>query len=308
MPYIESSKAINHRTSFHEHITVCICTFRRKEVFDAIASVQNQKGVGAREFSILVIDNDENDKIREEVEIISNCSPVEIRYFHAPAKNISVARNAALVNSNSRWIAFLDDDETATQGWLASLRRGSLDAEVVLGPVLSDYPAGAPAWLLQCDFHSTRAEADLANAYCGNVLIDLNFVKSHNVKFAIELGRIGGEDTVFFRQLAIAGARFAYAPDAIVLEPVAPTRANMRWVMRRKIRAGQTHGLVCRMFNRRAYAALWVSAPAKMAASGLAAILSGPGSNRSRRWLARACFHLGALRYRVHPSILEEYG
>lgn len=290
------------------HITVCICTFRRAEVMRAIDSVQRQEGIAPEMFSILVIDNDDTDQNRETIERVAQSSPVGLRYIHVPARNISLARNGALDNANSRWIAYIDDDEMAQEDWLVNLWRKSQGAEIVLGPVISVYAPHSPDWLRRCDFHSTRAEANLANAYTGNVLIDLEFVNAHSIRFLPELGRTGGEDTVFFRQLAQLGARSAYASDAVVYEPVLEARANMRWVLRRNLRAGQTHGMVCRLFDRRAFAALWYTAMAKSVVSALAVVLCGPGSIRSRQWLARACFHFGALSYRVWPTILKEYG
>jgi hypothetical protein len=45
-----------------------------------------------------------------------------------------------------------------------------------------------------------------------------------------------------------------------------------------------------------------------MALSGFMALLTLPGSDSSRKWLARACLHGGALHFRIRNEILEEYG
>ena len=71
------------------------------------------------------------------VEAASRTGPRPIRYLREPQPGISYARNAGVRAAGGRWLAFMDDDETAGPYWLASLLscvRGGA-AEMAVGPV-----------------------------------------------------------------------------------------------------------------------------------------------------------------------------
>lgn len=290
-----------------EAVTICMCTFRREAAFDALASFARMDGIDARRITVVVVDNDETDALRPRFANLAADYPFALKYVHAPARNISIARNAALDAAQTRWIAFIDDDETADPHWLTRLMAARDGAAAVIGECRATYGPGLPDWAARCDFHSNRLGGDTANAYTSNALLDLDFARRHGLRFREELGRTGGEDTVFFRQMKEAGGRIVSAPAALVYEPVPPTRATMRWVRTRMFRAGQTHGLVTREFDPAAWRWLAPTAGAKMAFSSAMAVVSIPGTTRSRRWLARATLHAGALSYRIRPGLLEEY-
>lgn len=286
---------------------MCICTFRRNSIIGAVLSVANQKHVANRLAKIAVIDNDDTDALRNDIEALAARLSIPLSYVHAPAKNISIARNAALESTDTRWLAFIDDDETAGPCWLATLLGSRGSSEVVVGVSQALYGKDLPKWAERCNFHSNAIERSPVNAYTSSVLIDLSYVKKLEIRFREELGRTGGEDTFFFRELAERGARFVFEPSAVVYEPVPVARATMRWVTRRMYRAGQTHAMVTRQFDRTSFKVLWVSAPAKMAASVMMALLTLPGTDASRQWYARACLHAGATHFRIRPGLIEEY-
>ncbi|MFD2234845.1 glycosyltransferase family 2 protein [Phaeospirillum tilakii] len=285
-------------------VTVCICTFRRSSVAAAIASVATQSVPPP---PIVVVDNDETPSARATVEAAAAASGVDLRYVHAPARNISRARNAALDATATRWAALIDDDEVAAPGWLAALMAERHGHAAVIGPAIALYPEQAPAWLRRCDFHSNRISGDPANAYTANALLDLALVRRLGLRFDEAYGQTGGEDTLFFRALARAGGRIHYCPDAEVHEEVPPARATMRWVLRRRFRSGQTHGRQLSLFSPRAYRLLPATALAKAAVAALVAAVLWPVDCRWRRWAARAALHLGALHFTLTASIHREY-
>src|SRR3954453_12409000 len=117
-------------------VDVGVCTFRRPAVADTLASLASQvlpQGVSLR---VIVADNDAEPEARTRVLTAAEAHGLDVVYRHAPARNISLARNACLDAATAEWIAFLDDDETASPGWLAALlaeaQVGGWDA--VLGP------------------------------------------------------------------------------------------------------------------------------------------------------------------------------
>src|SRR5207248_1417367 len=138
-----------------ERVDVCICTYQRRAVADAVRSVALQRGLDAVAVRVVVADNAVEPWARELVSRTGLETGLDIHYVHAPANNIAVARNACLDAAGGDWIAFLDDDEIASPGWLAALladaRSGEWDA--VLGPVRAIYPAQAPQWVRGADLH-----------------------------------------------------------------------------------------------------------------------------------------------------------
>lgn len=290
-----------------EPVTIAMCTFRRMSAFDALRSFERLEGIDRSTVQVVVVDNDDTDAMREEFRQFAARYPFPLHYVHAPAGNISIARNAALDAAQTRWLAFIDDDETADPQWLAKLLECRASSVAIIGQCQATYDTALPGWLSRCDFHSNRITGNVVNAYTSNALLDLDFVRRHRLRFRPELGRTGGEDTIFFRQIAELGGAIHYCPQALVYEPVPPGRANMKWVLRRKYRAGQTHGLLCREFDRPTFRKLWLSAGAKLAYSACMTVLAIPGSDRWRRWLARAALHAGAVSYRLKPALIEEY-
>lgn len=290
-----------------DEVTVCICTYRRETVRDAILSVARLTEVNLSRLKIVVIDNDELPSAENVVREAAETAGMPVAYVHAPMRNISIARNAALDAVTTRWMAFIDDDEVAAPDWLRCLLDRKDGVEVVVGRSQAIYGADQLEWLEICDFHSNAISGSPVNAYTCNVLLDASFVRTHGVRFALELGQTGGEDTMFFHELHTLGARFAYAPESVVFEDVPKSRASMRWVLRRKFRSGQTHALLLRRFFLRSYFFLPATAGAKCAVSAFVAGASWPFTNRWRVWAARAALHLGAASYPVFGRALQEY-
>jgi len=277
-------------------IDVAICTFRRDSLRDSLRSVAAQvlpPGIGLR---VLVADNDEVPSARPLVLRSAAEFGLDCRYLHAPARNISVARNACLDAAEAPFMAFLDDDEDAEPDWLAQLlaaqQRGG--ADVVFGPMLARYGADAPAWAPAADLHSIRpvfrAQGRIETGYTSNVLIRRAAVG--DCRFDPCLGRSGGEDTVFFAALYAAGCRLGYAPAAVVHEDVPNQRLRLRWVLTRAFRSGQVHGRVlhARTGRRLRPAAVATAKALYCLGSSLSRLASPPGW---RRYLARAALHVG---------------
>ena len=82
------------------------------------------------------------------VEATAHDCGLPVLYLHAPACNISVARNACLRAATAPLVAFIDDDEIASPDWLVLLiaaLEGS-HADVVLRPVPGGLSDGL-SWL-----------------------------------------------------------------------------------------------------------------------------------------------------------------
>jgi succinoglycan biosynthesis protein ExoM len=250
---------------------------------------------------VIVADNDDTPSARSLVDAAARDCRLDVSYIHAPARNISVARNACLDAATADLVAFIDDDERATEDWpralLATLDETGADA--VLGPVKAIYGRLFPAWIKDGDFHSPRpvwVGGELASAYSGNVLIRRESPPFRGLRFRSELGRSGGEDSFFFAQARQAGARLAYAPDAVVTEIVPAERARARWLLERYFRSGETHGL-CLLHTDGAAPLVRARNAALAGAKALACVVMA-GCNLAKAhqmmsWLLRGVMHLG---------------
>ncbi|WP_309092343.1 glycosyltransferase [Phenylobacterium sp.] len=283
-------------------VDVCVCTYRRPAVAETLASLARQALPENVRLRIVVADNDEQPEARERVLAAAAAHGLDVTYVHAPARNISLARNACLDAVRAPFLAFLDDDETATEGWLAALLKemeaGGWDA--VLGPVKAVYPPDAPEWLSAGDFHSTgpvKVGGRILKGYAGNVMIRRQTIERLGLRFDLALGRQGGEDDDFFYRLTDAGGRIGYAPDALAYEPVPAQRASLKWLLKRSFRTGQTHGSRLRGQAGRGAARLaqtgLAAAKGGVCLAGAAASAFSPA--RRSRWLVRGALHAGVV-------------
>lgn len=278
-------------------VDVAVCTYRRESLAETLRSIAAQAlpvGVGVR---VIVSDNDETPSARGRVDQAAAALGLDCHYVHAPARNISIARNACLDAARAELLAFIDDDERATPGWLAALlaRMEETEADAVLGPARAAYPAGAPSWAARADLHSTRPVVTDAGAirtgYTCNVLLRLPAFAG--LRFDPALGRSGGEDDMFFAGAVRRGATIAYAPAAVVDDPVPAARLALGWLWRRSFRNGQTYART-RLAGGANRVRLLPVAAGKAAVCFAGAALMLPAPARWRRLAVRGALHLGA--------------
>ncbi|MEA2736874.1 MAG: succinoglycan biosynthesis protein ExoM [Acetobacteraceae bacterium] len=282
-------------------IDICVCTYRRVSIVDTIHSIAAQRISQNFRIRIVIADNDDTPSAKDIVR--NECTGLSLNYcyVHAPARNISVARNAALDAATAPLIAFIDDDEIATPTWLAGLLEchATTGATIVFGPVQAVYGDG-PAWLRQADLHSIRPAFRRGGAidtgYTCNVLLDRAAMteQMRGCRFDPALGRSGGEDTFFFHQLYSLGARCAFTEAALVHENVPPHRGRLRWLLQRSFRSGQTHARVLQLTTNRK-SRLVLIATAKFSYCLVAAAVHATSPARWRRMAVRAALHAGVI-------------
>ncbi|MHA6692672.1 glycosyltransferase family 2 protein [Devosia sp. A449] len=273
-------------------VDICICTFRRPFLAETLASIARLAD-GGHLLRVIIADNDHDPSARELVDDLRAQLPFPITYVHAPAANICVARNACLDHADADYVAFVDDDETVTPDWIMALvaQAEASGAAAVLGPVRAIYGPDAPRWMAEGDFHSTLPVfvcGSIRTGYTCNVLIRWS-APYRGLRFDLALGKSGGEDTAFFYQLTALGGSIGYAANAVVEEPVPIERATMNWLVRRRLRFGQTHGMLQADAGAKALAIV----AAKIFYCGLMTALTAFSPvHRRRNWL-RAVLHMG---------------
>ncbi|EPE97357.1 glycosyltransferase [Rhizobium grahamii] len=228
-------------------IDIGVCTYRRASLDEALLSLAILAVPEGAKLRIIVADNDKVPSAKDRVDALRATIPHEIAYVHCPASNISIARNACLDNTTGDFLAFIDDDEDASEEWLVELLAAAkkTKADAVLGPVRSVYSSTAPNWMREGDFHSTLpvwVGGEIRTGYTCNVLLRLDSPHVAGRRFNLALGRTGGEDTEFFSHMHTDGGGIAFAPEAYVYEPVTESRAGLSWLAKRRFRFGQTHG------------------------------------------------------------------
>ncbi|CDM59941.1 glycosyltransferase [Rhizobium favelukesii] len=298
----------------HIRIDIGVCTYRRPELEKTLHSLAMLDVPANVDLRIIVADNDSAPSAAATVDGLRVSLPYEIAYVHCPSSNISIARNACLENARGDFLAFIDDDETASPGWIENLLRTAqaTTADAVLGPVKATYRPDAPRWMKRGDFHSTFpvwVAGEIITGYTCNVLLRLDTPSLAGRRFNLALGRSGGEDTEFFTHMHKVGGKIAYAAGAWVEEPVPPGRAAFSWLAKRKFRFGQTHG---RLIGNQATAMRKAKqlglAMAKSGFCALVALLFLFSPVRRNRYALRACLHIGVVVGLLGVREIEQYG
>ena len=133
-----------------DHISVCICTFKRPELLALLLNeLAHQSSEDLFDYSVVVVDNDADGSARTTVSSAINRSSLRIQYDVEPIQNIALARNRAIRNAEGNHIAFIDDDEIPGKNWLLSLYKAlhHFGVDGVLGPVLPYFRVNPPAWV-----------------------------------------------------------------------------------------------------------------------------------------------------------------
>ncbi|KQV83814.1 glycosyltransferase family 2 protein [Rhizobium sp. Root1220] len=295
-------------------IDIGICTYRRASLDEALLSLAVLAIPADTTLRIIVADNDKVPSARERVDALRATIPHVVAYVHCPASNISIARNACLDNATGDFLAFIDDDEDASEEWLVKLLAAAraTNADAVLGPVRSVYSSTAPSWMREGDFHSTLpvwVGGEIRTGYTCNALLRLASPHVAGRRFNLALGRTGGEDTEFFSHMHIAGGKIAYAPDAYVYEPVTEGRADLSWLAKRRFRFGQTHGRLLQEKSRGLERVKQVGLAAGKAGFCYAAAIGCIFSAVPRyRYALRGVMHSGVLSGLLGVREIRQYG
>lgn len=229
-------------------LTIAVLTYRRADDLGKILSllVEQARLNSTPELAIriLVVDNDPAGGAAHQVSSFAAGAAVVVDYANETTPGISAARNRALAESaDSELLVFIDDDERPTAEWLSLLLHTWRDtgSAAVVGPVVSEFEVEPEPWIVAGGYFVRRrlpTGTVVSVAGTNNLLLDLRFVRSHNIGFDPEFGISGGEDTMFTRQLAHAGGSIVWCDEAIVVDFVPTARSSRRWVVLRAISSG----------------------------------------------------------------------
>ncbi|MEX2425975.1 MAG: glycosyltransferase family 2 protein [Thermomicrobiaceae bacterium] len=228
-------------------IAVCIATYQRSHgLRRLLESLVRQSGLDGR-FGVIIVDNDPSGSAEE---IFEEFKPSldELIYAVEPEPGIPAARNLGVALARSRGasiVAFIDDDEAATEYWLSTLvhRLENAAADAVSGPVEPIFPGDAPDWVRKTRLfnRSTFADgAELTYASTSNAMLRLDAIAGELEPFDPGFRFSGGSDTMLFLSLRASGKRIVWEPNALVYEFIPETRISIRWLTARSYRHGIT--------------------------------------------------------------------
>lgn len=228
-------------------VAVIIPTLRRPESLKrAVRSALVQTGVSDRLREIVVVDNDPQASSRDATARLAGEAEIPIIWRHAPRPGVATARNEGLAASTAPLIAFLDDDEAASPGWLAALltAQAATGADAVFGPIRGRVPdeTGWTRPYLERFFGREGPDRTqlIDTPYgCGNSLLVRATALPGAAPFNAAADQSGGEDDALFAALAARGGRFGWAADAWVEEFAPPHRATLRYALTRAFAYGQ---------------------------------------------------------------------
>ncbi len=256
-------------------VALCIATCRRPAGLGRLLESLNRLDAPriAADLRIVVVDNDPGAPATAELGELSKLCRWPLTYAIEPARGVVSARNALLDNvpENTDFIGFLDDDEVVTPGWLDAMltTQAETGATAVQGPVQPEFEIAPAAWLRGSGLFELGPFAQgerLDFAATNNVLVSKHFLDRHRLRFDARFNRTGGEDEELFTRLRALGGTIVAASDALVMDQIPRTRMNMRWLLRRAHRMGNTLGRI---------AILHDSRKGERLAKGVAATLRG---------------------------------
>ena len=228
-------------------IDICVCTYKRPELLKRLLdSLVAQETEGEFTFVINVADNDANGSAEALVKTFAAAGH-RIRYAIEPQQSVSLARNKSLSLATGDYVATTDDDLYADPCWLLSLYRALKvhQADVVHGPVKPEFLPKTPIYIRRCRiFDRPSPPTGSTESYVfttANSLFRRELMVGMELPFDPKFGKTGGEDTAFFLQLQQRGCKMIWCREAVVIGPVPPQRAQLRWIIRRSFRYGNTH-------------------------------------------------------------------
>jgi succinoglycan biosynthesis protein ExoM len=233
-------------------VAIGIPTFRRPDGLEAL--LYSLAGLNTRhEVSIFVADNDVN--LQEGWHcaqyVLSKGYRWPISAFVVEERGISQVRNSLIDACRSdpefEFIGMLDDDEVADAGWLDEMLRiqAKTGADIVGGRLDRQLEREPPNWVkavpyLSSKTHGCSGSVDLVDS-SGNILFSSACIEAaQRPLFDVAFGMTGGEDKEALTRLHRAGARFAWADNAIVTETIPASRITEGWVMQRAFRIGNS--------------------------------------------------------------------
>lgn len=238
-------------------VAVYVCTYRRNEALARMLDsleVAADRAAEVADLGVVVVDDNVDRSAEVVVAESTNRFSLGLHYRWTGSGNIATARNAGVEAAMeiADWVAMVDDDQVVVPEWLTELIRivRQTGADAVTAPVYAKFADDAPSWIRNqpfADLWCTPAKPDgapVTDLQTANSIISARFLSENpSVRFAADLGQVGGEDMVFYRAALDAGLKAHYSHHAVNWELEPPERATYRYQLRRNLWHGNTEAV-----------------------------------------------------------------
>lgn len=231
-------------------ITVVICTFNRAEVLqECLASFTNQTAESSL-FEVLVINNNSSDDTQKMAEQFAQ-SYNNFRVLIEENQGLSCARNRGYKQAKGEWVAYVDDDARATNGYIERLAYivEQYKFDCVGGPCTPLYHQRKPKWCKDYYYQISDKTVNSIGLIETMYIAGYNFVINKNALtslggFNTSIGMSGrkiayGEETRVQVDLRLSGGKIYFDPELIVLHYIANYKLNMVWFLKSSFANGR---------------------------------------------------------------------
>ena len=232
-------------------LAVAVVTYRRPQRLERLlASLAEASSPETWDWHrTVIVDNDPDGSAEATVEAWANRLP-GLTYVGESNTGLSVARNKAVAEANSDWVAFIDDDEEASSQWLVELERTqtATNADAVMGNTTFAFEAPAPGWLDGAGVYDfapdVTDQADSTYVSTNNLLLRTSLVEQLGPLFDERFNKTGGEDHHLGHRLVRGNFKLVQSTKAMTTEWVPASRMTFGVVLSRLQRDGNTLAMV----------------------------------------------------------------
>jgi succinoglycan biosynthesis protein ExoM len=204
------------------------------------------------DIKLLVVDNSREGSARKIFDECVSSFGDRARYIHEPNRGYANVRNAVIRNiGDAATVAMIDDDEVPAPEWLDRLRaaQARFDADVVAGPIVREFPDGAPKWYAESGVFGLEAPefpegGEMPWCATNNTLVLSQVIDRVPEGFDPKFNPMSGEDTHFFMRARMRGCKIVWTHTALVHEFLPLSRFTRKWIFQRAIRAGNSRAVI----------------------------------------------------------------
>ncbi|MCX8503507.1 MAG: glycosyltransferase family 2 protein [Beijerinckiaceae bacterium] len=255
---ISSSTALNSPL-----LSVVICTFNRASLLSGCLTelARQASGISSRAIDFLVVDNNSNDQTQQVCERFMMEWP-SLRYVFEPSTGLSHARNRGAIESDSTYIAYLDDDAVAGPEYLQNVIAVLVSHEPDLagGPMFPFYTSPKPFWF-QDELEVRNHASETGFFDCP--ITGANFIIRRDIlfrlgMFSVDYGMVGsklrlGEERNLvekYRSTTPPNERkIYYSQDCFIYHHVPAEKMKVGYFIRRAFESGRMRMALAKEFK-----------------------------------------------------------
>ena len=250
---IEVAPAAAKKAGRKPSVSVVVCSHDRLAYVRACIASLTRQSVGASAFEIVLVDSGSPPSVAEEMKRLAEATP-NTRLVRVDASGVSEARNEGARAATGEYVAYIDDDATATADWIEQIQRVLAEHDckpaVLGGRVLPVWEAPLPDWwpaslrgvlsIIEYEGageYRTSAVPDKLEPYGVNMILQREAMLRIG-GFAEALGRMGlvlqsDEEVQLAWRLQDAGFSAIYDSRVVVRHSIQSRRFNPEWLLSR---------------------------------------------------------------------------